>query len=186
MIGDRCGGEQGHDVTTMEIAVGQGDEGEELVARFERAFAAFHQCAFGVAAANGTLTLEMALEAAGIGPGDEVIVPAISFISTASAVSRVGATPVFVDVLPDTYNIDPVSLEAAIAGVNAEWSEVTDNDGARDERLRAGYAEITVTPNRNLAVSAGARPAPSARTTTSFGLYSSHGVPNIMRRKLAV
>ena len=49
------------------------------------------------------------------------------------------------------------SAVAAIAGVNAEWSEVRDNDGARDERLRAGYAEITATPNRNWVVSAGAR-----------------------------
>ncbi len=46
---------------------------------------------------------------------------------------------------------------AAIAGINAEWSDVTDNAGRRDERLRAGYAELTLTPNRNLVVSAGAR-----------------------------
>ena len=58
---------------------------------------------------------------------------------------------------------------AAIAGINAEWSDVTDNDGRRDERLRAGYAELTATPNRNLVISAGARHDDyttfSARTT---------------------
>lgn len=86
----------------------------ELVARFERDFAAFQHCLCGVSAANGTVTLEMALEAAGVAPGDEVIVPAISFISTASAVSRLGAVPVFVDIEQFTYNIDPQRVEAAI------------------------------------------------------------------------
>jgi dTDP-4-amino-4,6-dideoxygalactose transaminase len=65
---------------------------------------------------NGTVTLEMALEALGIGEGDEVIVPAISFISTATAVSRVRATPVFVDIEPDTFNIDPERVSEAIGG----------------------------------------------------------------------
>ena len=63
-----------------------------IVARFEQEFAAFQQCRFGLSAMNGTVTLEMALEALGIGEGDEVIVPAISFISTATAVSRVRAS----------------------------------------------------------------------------------------------
>jgi dTDP-4-amino-4,6-dideoxygalactose transaminase len=63
---------------------------------------------------NGTITLEMALEALGIGPGDEVIVPAISFIATATAVSRVGAIPVFVDIEHDTFNIDSTRIREAI------------------------------------------------------------------------
>jgi dTDP-4-amino-4,6-dideoxygalactose transaminase len=85
-----------------------------IVSEFEQRFAAFQHCAFGLAAMNGTVTLEMALEALGIGPGDEVIVPAISFISSATAVSRVGATPVFVDIEPDTFNIDPERVQEAI------------------------------------------------------------------------
>ena len=85
-----------------------------FVARFEQEFAAFQQCRFGLSACNGTVTIEMALEALGIGEGDEVIVPAISFISTATAVSRVGATPVFVDIEPDTFNIDPQRVREAI------------------------------------------------------------------------
>lgn len=85
-----------------------------FVARFEREFAAFQQCRFGLSACNGTVTLEVALEALGIGEGDEVIVPAISFISTATAVSRVRATPVFVDIEPDTFNIDAGRIREAI------------------------------------------------------------------------
>src|SRR5580698_6887811 len=85
-----------------------------MVARFEKEFAAFQHCRFGLGAMNGTVTLEMALEALGIGEGDEVIVPAISFISTATAVSRVRATPVFVDIESDTFNIDPRRVHEAI------------------------------------------------------------------------
>ncbi len=86
----------------------------ELVPRFEREFSAFQHCEFGISAINGTVTLEMILEAMGIGPGDEVIVPAISFISTATAVSRVGALPVFVDIERDTFNIDARCAARAI------------------------------------------------------------------------
>ncbi len=86
-----------------------------FVGQLERAFAEFSQSRNGLAAANGTVTLEMALEALGIGPGDEVIVPAISFVSTATAVSRVGATPVFVDIEGDTFNIDPARVREAMS-----------------------------------------------------------------------
>jgi len=85
-----------------------------LVERFEQEFAAFQHCLFGTSVANGTLALEAALAMAGIGPGDEVIVPAISFISTATAVSRVGATPVFVDIEPYSFNMDPERAAAAV------------------------------------------------------------------------
>lgn len=85
-----------------------------FVAQFETSFAAYQHCAFGIAAMNGTVTLEAALTVLGIGPGDEVIVPAISFISTATAVSRVGAIPVFVDIEPWSFNIDPARVLEAI------------------------------------------------------------------------
>lgn len=86
----------------------------DFVSRFEREFCQFQHCAHGVSAANGTVTLEMALEALGIGDGDEVIVPAISFISTATAVSRMGAMPVFVDIEPHSFHIDPECAKKAI------------------------------------------------------------------------
>jgi len=85
-----------------------------FVAEFEQSFAAYQHARFGIAAMNGSVTLELALEVLGIGPGDEVIIPAISFITTATAVSRVGATPVFVDIEADAYNIDPGRVREAI------------------------------------------------------------------------
>ena len=85
-----------------------------FVAEFERSFAAYQHCRYGIGAMNGSVTLELALEVLGIGPGDEVIVPAISFITTATAVSRAGATPVFVDIEADSYNIDPHRVREAV------------------------------------------------------------------------
>jgi dTDP-4-amino-4,6-dideoxygalactose transaminase len=87
----------------------------EIVGRFEREFAAYQHTRFGVTTFNGTVSLEMMFDVAGIGPGDEVIVPAISFVSTATAVSRVGATPVFVDIEPYTFNLDPERAADAIS-----------------------------------------------------------------------
>lgn len=86
----------------------------EFVGKFEELFAHLHDARYGVAVANGSIGLELALLAADIGPGDEVIVPAHSFIATASAVSRVGATPVFVDIERDSFNMDLAEMEKAI------------------------------------------------------------------------
>ncbi len=84
------------------------------VKEFEQAFADFHQARFGITAANGTVTLETALSATGIGPGDEVVVPPISFIATATAVLRIGATPVFADIDEATYNLSPTRVSEAV------------------------------------------------------------------------
>jgi dTDP-4-amino-4,6-dideoxygalactose transaminase len=86
----------------------------ESVGELERRFAAFHGAQFGVAVANGTVSLEIALTSAGIGPGDEVIVPPITFVASATAVARVGAVPVFVDVEADSTNLDPKLVESAV------------------------------------------------------------------------
>ena len=81
---------------------------------FEKEFAVYHDAKHCVAVANGTVAIELALLAAGIEAGDEVIVPAVTFIATVSAVSMVNAVPVFVDVDPETIGIDPAAVEAAI------------------------------------------------------------------------
>jgi dTDP-4-amino-4,6-dideoxygalactose transaminase len=86
----------------------------DRVTEVENRFPAFHQAAFGCAVSSGTTALQVALEAAGVGLGDEVIVPSYTFIATASSVALIGAVPVFVDVLPGTYCIDPAAVEAAL------------------------------------------------------------------------
>jgi dTDP-4-amino-4,6-dideoxygalactose transaminase len=83
-------------------------------ARFEEAFAAYQGARHGVLMANGTVTMEVALKALGIGWGDEVIVPALTFAATAYAPMASGAVPVIVDVEPRTWTIDPGLVEAAI------------------------------------------------------------------------
>lgn len=88
--------------------------GGKLIPEFETKFARLHDATCGVAAMNGTVTLQMALTALGIGPGDEVIIPAYTFIATAAAVLHVGAIPVFVDIDPETYCMDPKAVESAI------------------------------------------------------------------------
>jgi dTDP-4-amino-4,6-dideoxygalactose transaminase len=81
---------------------------------FEARFAAYIGSKHCLGVASGTDALHLALRAAGIGPGDEVIVPANTYIASALAVSQAGATPVFVDVRPDTYNMDPDLVEVTI------------------------------------------------------------------------
>ena len=73
-----------------------------------------------VSCSSGTDSLLLVLMAWGIGPGDAVIVPAMTFASTAEVVALAGATPVFCDVLPDTFNMDPASLESAVATAQAQ------------------------------------------------------------------
>src|SRR5918994_6354439 len=80
--------------------------GEEVV-EFENRFAARHGCTHGVAVANGTVSLRIALLAAGIRADDEVIVPPYTFVSTATAVIEANAVPVFADVELGTFNLDP-------------------------------------------------------------------------------
>ncbi len=81
------------------------------VPAFEKAFAAYQGAKHGILVNSGTTALEIALKAAGIGPGDEVLVPAYTFVATASAVLTVGATVRFVDIDPETYTLDPNELE---------------------------------------------------------------------------
>ena len=84
------------------------------VAEFEKEFAAFQDAKYGVCVVNGTVAIEIALKAVGVKAGDEVIVPPYTFIASASAVLMIGAIPVFVDIDPDTFNLDPSKIEAAI------------------------------------------------------------------------
>lgn len=84
------------------------------VAAFEREFAAYTGAMFACAASSGTAALHLALKAVGVGEGDEVITASHSFIATANSVRYCGATPVFVDIQPETFNMDPALIERAI------------------------------------------------------------------------
>ena len=84
------------------------------VTEFERAFAEFCGVEHALSCANGTVALHLALLAEGVGPGDEVIVPTLTYVATANCVRYCGATPVFVDSDPATWNLDPALLDEAI------------------------------------------------------------------------
>ena len=84
------------------------------IGRFEGEFARYVGVSHAITVSNGTVGLYLALHSLGIGPGDEVLVPDLTFVATAHAVLQVGATPVFVDVEPDTWCIDPLAAERAI------------------------------------------------------------------------
>ena len=86
-----------------------------FIDEFERSFANYCGTKYALACSNGTVTLHLALRALGVGPGDEVIMPAFTYIATANAVSYCGAKPVFVDSELETWNIDPDAIEKAIS-----------------------------------------------------------------------
>jgi dTDP-4-amino-4,6-dideoxygalactose transaminase len=102
---------QGEAVGSSQPPAGQP---RSKVAEFQEAFAQFQGAQYGLACANGSVALEVSMKALGIGPGDEVIVPAYTFVATASAVLMVNAVPIFVDIESDTFNIAPRRVEEAV------------------------------------------------------------------------
>ena len=109
----------------LDAAIKQAVEGGQWilgpqVAQLEKDLATFTGVKHAIACANGTDALLLILRAWGVGPGDAVFVPAFTFAASGEVVALAGAIPVFVDVLADTFNMDPASLEAAIALVKRE------------------------------------------------------------------
>jgi len=84
------------------------------VAAFEKEFAAYCSAGDAVGVNSGTSALHLALLAAGVGPGDEVITTPFTFVATVATILYAGATPVYADIDPESYNLDPGKLEAAI------------------------------------------------------------------------
>lgn len=99
-------GEEELEAIRRVLASGQLTNGPET-ARFEEEFARYHEVAHGIAMANGTVALAAIYLALGLGPGDEVIVPSLTFVSSVTSIVHVGATPVFAEIDPVTYNLDP-------------------------------------------------------------------------------
>jgi UDP-4-amino-4-deoxy-L-arabinose-oxoglutarate aminotransferase len=100
--------------SVAEVLAGRVLTTGETVARFERAFAQYLGRRHAVAVSSCTAALQLSLTALGIGPGDEVITTPMTFVATATAILQAGARPVFVDVEPDTANLDPARIEAAL------------------------------------------------------------------------
>jgi dTDP-4-amino-4,6-dideoxygalactose transaminase len=151
--------------------------GSELDA-FEHEFADFCGAGHCVGVGSGLSAIELALRAAGIGRGDEVIVPAYTWVATWLAVTRAGAVPVGVDVLEDTYNIDPAAIEAAITSRSAAIVPVHLRGEPADMKAIAAIAEA-----HGLGVVEDAAQAHGARfagrrvgglgNTTAFSFYPS-------------
>ena len=93
---------------------GWGDKCYEYIVRFENAFKAHLGVEYAIATSSCTGALHMGMAALGIGPGDEVIMADTNWIATVSPVEHLGATPVFVDILPDTWCLDSEQVESAI------------------------------------------------------------------------
>jgi dTDP-4-amino-4,6-dideoxygalactose transaminase len=88
--------------------------GSDAVKNFEEKYAKFHDAKYAISTSSGTTALWVSLKAAGVKAGDEVILPPYTFIATGSSILMANAIPVFVDVDPDTFNMDPSKIEAAI------------------------------------------------------------------------
>jgi perosamine synthetase len=146
------------------------------VDEFERAFANFAGCEHAVAVANGTAALHAAMAALNIGEGDEVIVPAITFVATANAVVYQGGTPVFADVDPETLLIDPESVRQhitprtrAIAAVDYA-GQPCDYDALR-AICRAHNLALVSDACHALGGSLGGRPVGSLADLSTFSLH---------------
>lgn len=151
------------------------------VSAFEQAFTEYVSCAHGIAVSSGTAALHCAMYAIGIGPGDEVIVPAITFAATANAVVYQGATPIFADVDPDTLLIDVRQVESLItsrtrAVIAVDYAgQPCDYKGLRDLTDRHGLALIADACHALGAEYHGKKTGPLADIT----LFSFHPVKHI-------
>ena len=132
------------------------------VEEFERAFADRVGAPEAVATTSCTTALHLALYASGVGPGDEVIVPSLSFIATANAVWHCGATPVFADIDPLTYNLDPGRRRAA-----AHPADQGRDAGPPGRAFRPTWTASSISPSATAWPSSRTPPARSAPSTAA-------------------
>jgi perosamine synthetase len=144
--------------------------------RFEREFAAFAGVEHGVAAANGTVALHLALAALQVGPGDEVIVPTLTYVASVNAITYTGATAVFVDSDPAIWTLDPARVEAAITPrtkaieVVHLYGHPADMDPILDIARHHGLAVVEDAAEAHGALYRG-RPVGSLGTVGSFSFF---------------
>jgi dTDP-4-amino-4,6-dideoxygalactose transaminase len=149
--------------------------GSEVVA-FEEEFAAYCGARFGIGVNSGTSALHLALLAAGVGPGDEVITVPFTFVATVSAICYTGARPVFVDIDPHRYTIDPGAIEAAVTERTRAilpvhlYGQPADMDPILDVARRRGLVVIEDAAQAHGASYRG-RPAGSLGTLGCFSFY---------------
>jgi perosamine synthetase len=147
-----------------------------FVRRFEEAFASAVGCRFGVSCSSGTAALHLALAALGLGPGDEVIVPAFTMIATANAVAYTGASPVLADADPATWNVDVASVEARISDrtkaivVVHTYGHPADMGPLRELASRRGLALVEDAAEAHGAAWRG-RPVGSLGDAAAFSFY---------------
>jgi len=146
------------------------------VKQFESEFARVAGTRYALSVANGTLALHLAMIALGVGPGDEVIVPSLTYIATANAVKYVGGTPVFVDVDPATWCMDPSKIEAEITprtkGIIpvALYGHPADMDAINSIAMKHGLWVVDDTAEAHMATYRG-RPAGSLAAINAFSFY---------------
>jgi len=154
--------------------------GEE-VAAFEREFADFCGASHAVAVNSGTSALQLALLASGVGPGDEVITVPFTFVATAAVIDYVGAAPVFVDIDPRTFTMDPAAIEDAISDRTKAiipvhvFGQTADMDPIRDVAARHGLTVIEDAAQAHGARYRGLR----AGVLGDFGCFSFYPTKNL-------
>jgi len=116
-------GEAEYERVRAVLDSGQLADGPEVRA-FERAFGTYCDAEHAVAATNGTAALQAALAGLGVGAGDQVLATPFSFVATANAVQFTGATPIFADIDPDTYNLDPAAVEARLQAEDGDVAAI--------------------------------------------------------------
>jgi dTDP-4-amino-4,6-dideoxygalactose transaminase len=164
------------DAVWEEVVSNSSFIGGHHVEAFERRWAAYCTREMCIGVANGTDAIELVLAALGIGPGDDVIVPANTFVATAEAVVTVGASPVFVDVDPNTLLMTPEGLEAAVTPrtravlVVHLYGQVADMRGIKAVADRAGVAIVEDAAQAHGARFDG-RPAGSFGVAATFSFY---------------
>jgi perosamine synthetase len=169
----------GNELRYVEQAIRSGwiSSGGPFVRAFEERFAALTGCTHAIACSSGTTALHLALAALGIGPGDEVIVPAFTMIASANAVAYTGATPVFVDAEPAAWNLDPAAVAAAVTSrtravvVVHTYGAPAEMDAIRAVATRHGLAVVEDAAEAHGAAYRG-RPVGSLGDAATFSFYA--------------